>query len=420
MTPPALPSCATASCRSGAAPESFRVSRKSSPKSRSTGSFGIGHTRWATHGRPTEENAHPHRDCKNRIVVVHNGIIENYLELKRELRGRRPHVRHRNGHGDRRAPGREGDARGDGLAAAVRRALARLRGLFALVLISADDPDTIVAVRNGPPVVIGLGKDEYFVASDIPAILEHTRDVVFLDDREMAIVTRSGRDVLGFRRAIPSRKTPRHVTWDPVMAEKAGYRPLHAQGDLRAAVGRARDRARPRCRSSGRSVFLDEMQHRRADARGDRARRRFSRAARPGTRAWSASSSSRSWRACRSEVDYSSEFRYRRPIVDAIGRSRSRSRSRARRPTRSARCARPSSAARAAWRSATSSAAWPRARRTAPSTRTPARRSASPRRRRSRHNWWRCTCSPSISARSAARSRRTQARVLLSELDALP
>src|SRR6476659_8482191 len=139
------------------------------------GAYGIGHTRWATHGRPTEENAHPHRDCTGQIVVVHNGIIENYLELKRELIGE--------GHKfvtetDTEVVAHlvEKESRGDGLAAAVRRSLGRLRGLFALVLISADEPETIVAVRNGPPVVVGLGNGEYFVASDIPAMLNHTRE----------------------------------------------------------------------------------------------------------------------------------------------------------------------------------------------------------------------------------------------------
>src|SRR5262245_33219626 len=141
------------------------------------GEFGIGHTRWATHGRPTEENAHPHRDCKNRVVGVHNGIIENYLELKRELKTA--------GHRfvtetDTEVVAHlvEQESRGDGLAAAVQRALARVRGLFALVLISADDPETIVAVRNGPPVVVGLGDGEFFVASDTPAILDHTRNEI--------------------------------------------------------------------------------------------------------------------------------------------------------------------------------------------------------------------------------------------------
>src|SRR5512139_2354074 len=186
------------------------------------GAFGIGHTRWATHGRPTEENAHPHRDCTGRIVVVHNGIIENYLELKRELEGQ--------GHRfvtetDTEIVAHlvERETRGDGLAAAVHRALGHLRGLFALVLISADDPHTIVAARSGPPIVVGLGDGEFFVASDIPAILAHTRDVVFLNDGDVAVLTPGGvefRDFGGARVARPSQR----VTWDPVMAEKAGYK----------------------------------------------------------------------------------------------------------------------------------------------------------------------------------------------------
>ena len=147
------------------------------------GDYGLGHTRWATHGRPTEENAHPHRDGSGRIVVVHNGIIENYLELKRELVAK--------GHRFESETDTEVVAhlvqdqwQDDGLEAAVFRAMTRMRGLFALVLLSADDPNKLVAVRNGPPIVVGLGDGEYFVASDVPAILAHTRNVVFMDDRE--------------------------------------------------------------------------------------------------------------------------------------------------------------------------------------------------------------------------------------------
>ena len=160
------------------------------------GEYGIGHTRWATHGRPTEENAHPHQDCKGRIVVVHNGIIENYLELKRALIAE-GHTFVTETDTEVVAHLVEKEWKGDGLAAAVRRSLAQIRGLFALVLISADDPDTIVAVRNGPPVVVGLGQGEYFVASDVPAILAHTRRVVFLDDRQMVVVTRAGAQFTG-------------------------------------------------------------------------------------------------------------------------------------------------------------------------------------------------------------------------------
>jgi glutamine---fructose-6-phosphate transaminase (isomerizing) len=185
------------------------------------GEYGIGHTRWATHGRPTEQNAHPHRDCTGKIVVVHNGIIENYLELKQQLQSE--------GHQfvtetDTEVVAHlvEREMMGDGLEQALRRALRPMRGLFALVLISTDDPGKIVTVRNGPPIVIGLGHEEFFVASDIPAILSHTRDVVFLGDNETAVVTRDGvtfRDVAG--RPVP--KASERVLWDPRGAEKGGH-----------------------------------------------------------------------------------------------------------------------------------------------------------------------------------------------------
>src|SRR5205814_3320681 len=186
------------------------------------GSYGIGHTRWATHGRPTEENAHPHRDCTGRLVVVHNGIIENYLPLKRELE-QQGHTFVTETDTEIVAHLVEREMKDDGLAAAVRRALVQLRGLFALVLLSADDPETLVAARNGPPIVVGLGEGEYFVASDIHAILSTTRNVVFLDDGEMAVVTPRGvtfTDVEGHVREHP----PTRVQWDPVMAERAGYK----------------------------------------------------------------------------------------------------------------------------------------------------------------------------------------------------
>jgi glucosamine--fructose-6-phosphate aminotransferase (isomerizing) len=186
------------------------------------GEYGIGHTRWATHGRPTEENAHPHRDCTGQIVVVHNGIIENYLDLKRQLQ--------KEGHRfvtetDTEIVAHlvEREMKDDGLENAVRRALIYLRGLFALVLISADDPNKIVTVRNGPPIVVGLGENEFFVASDIPAVLSHTRDVVFLGDEEMAIITPGGVEFTDYSGRSVSAKSTR-VSWDPVMAEKAGYK----------------------------------------------------------------------------------------------------------------------------------------------------------------------------------------------------
>ncbi len=186
------------------------------------GEYGIGHTRWATHGRPTEENAHPHRDCTGRIVVVHNGIIENYLDLKRQLQAE-GHAFVTETDTEIVAHLVEREMKDDGLENAVRRALLHMRGLFALVLISADDPRKIVTVRNGPPIVVGLGDREFFVASDIPAILAHTRDVVFLGDEEMAVITPSGVEFTDYSGRGVSKKSTR-VSWDPVMAEKAGYK----------------------------------------------------------------------------------------------------------------------------------------------------------------------------------------------------
>src|ERR671912_865667 len=186
------------------------------------GDYGIGHTRWATHGRPTEENAHPHVDCTGRVVVVHNGIIENYLDLKLQLQ-KEGHTFVTETDTEIVAHLIEREMKDDGLENATRRALLYMRGLFALVLMSADDPNKIVTVRNGPPIVVGLGDREFFVASDIPAILSHTRDVVFMGDEEMAIITRTGVEFTDYAGSAVSKKSTR-ISWDPVMAEKAGYK----------------------------------------------------------------------------------------------------------------------------------------------------------------------------------------------------
>jgi glutamine---fructose-6-phosphate transaminase (isomerizing) len=154
------------------------------------GPYGIGHTRWATHGRPTEENAHPHKDCHGDIVVVHNGIVENYLALKHQLLAE--------GHKIVTETDTEIIAHlvekfyEGNLENAVRNAVRQLSGVFALSVISRKDPNKIVAARSGPPVVVGLGNGEYFVASDVPAILSHTRDMFFLADGDMAVLTRDG------------------------------------------------------------------------------------------------------------------------------------------------------------------------------------------------------------------------------------
>jgi glucosamine--fructose-6-phosphate aminotransferase (isomerizing) len=221
------------------------------------GDYGIGHTRWATHGRPTEENAHPHRDCTGRLVVVHNGIIENYMALKQELQ--------REGHRfvtetDTEIVAHlvEREMQSDGLENAVRRALRSLRGLFALVLISSDDPEKIVTVRNGPPIVVGLGNGEFFVASDIPAILQHTRDVVFLGDEEMAIVTPRGVEFTDFNGRGVSKASTR-VSWDPVMAEKAGYKHF-MQKEIFEQPWAVKETVLGRVSTETGKVFLHEIQ----------------------------------------------------------------------------------------------------------------------------------------------------------------
>jgi glutamine---fructose-6-phosphate transaminase (isomerizing) len=277
-----------------------------------SGLYGLGHTRWATHGRPTEENAHPHRDCKDKIVVVHNGIIENYLELKQELQSK--------GHKfvtetDTEVVAHlvEQEWQDDGLEHAVMRAMRRLRGLFAIVLLSADDPEKIVAVRNGPPVVVGLGEGEWFVASDIPAILQHTRDVTFLNDQEIAIVTRAGvrfTDLTG--KTI--EKKPQRVTWDPVQAEKAGYKHFMLKEIFEQPTA-VRETILGRVSQDTGLVFLDEMSLTDDDFRAVTKIQLLA----CGT-SWHAGLVGKflleQFAGVPTEVDYGSEYRYRRPIVD--------------------------------------------------------------------------------------------------------
>jgi glucosamine--fructose-6-phosphate aminotransferase (isomerizing) len=220
------------------------------------GLYGVGHTRWATHGRPTEENAHPHRDCTGRIVVVHNGIIENYLELKQELQ-RQGHEFKTETDTEIVAHLVEREMKRDGLENAVRRALKLMRGMFAIVLVSADDPEKIVAVRNGPPIVVGLGNDEFFVASDIAALLSHTRDMVFLGDEEMAIITRSGVDFTDYAGRAVSKTTQR-VMWDPIAAEKGGHKHFMLK-EIFEQPSAARDTILGRVSLDRGQVFLEEL-----------------------------------------------------------------------------------------------------------------------------------------------------------------
>jgi glutamine---fructose-6-phosphate transaminase (isomerizing) len=276
-----------------------------------SGEYGVGHTRWATHGRPTEENAHPHQDCSGRLVVVHNGIIENYLDLKRELQ--------QEGHRfvtetDTEVVAHlvEREMKTAGFEEGVRRALLQLRGVFALVFVSAGDPNTIVAARNGPPLVVGCGKGEFLVASDIPAILSHTREVAFLHDGEMVAITPEGARFSTFAGAPVSKATER-VLWDPIMAEKAGYKHFmlkeifeQPQAVRDTVLGRA-------SRDSGR-VFLEEMQLAEQDLRAiDKV------AILACGTSWHAGLVGKflieEFARLPVEVDYGSEYRYRKPLA---------------------------------------------------------------------------------------------------------
>ncbi len=186
-----------------------------------TGKIGVGHVRWATHGRPSEENAHPHR--AGSIVLVHNGIIENYVALKKDLVAQ---GRVFQSETDTEVIAHLIDSiaqKGLALEEAVREAAKHLEGAYAIAVIDERDPDVVVGARKGSPLVVGLGLGEFFLASDIPAILHRTRDVLFLNDDEMAILTPEGVRITDLKGTELTREVTR-VMWNPVMAEKGGYR----------------------------------------------------------------------------------------------------------------------------------------------------------------------------------------------------
>ena len=276
------------------------------------GNYGIGHTRWATHGRPSEENAHPHRDCSGDIVVVHNGIVENFLSLKEQLQ--------REGHVFKTETDTEVIAHMvekyfDGnLENAVRCALKQIRGVFALAVIDRNDPNKIVAAREGPPIVIGLGKGEYFVASDVPAILSHTRDMFFLADGDMAILTPDGVQLSDFD-GHPVNRQVQHILWDPIMAEKGGYKHFMLK-EIFEQPRAIRDTTLGRVGQETGHIFLDKMDITPAEFQSFTQVKIIA----CGT----------SWHAALAgkfmieklaripvEVDYGSEFRYRDPIVSS-------------------------------------------------------------------------------------------------------
>jgi glucosamine--fructose-6-phosphate aminotransferase (isomerizing) len=278
------------------------------------GVYGVGHTRWATHGRPTEENAHPHQDCTGKIVVVHNGIIENYLDLKQELQ-KRGHAFVTETDTEIIAHLIEQEMASDHkLENAARRALLHMRGLFAFVAISTEDPEKIIAVRNGPPIVVGIGDNEFFVASDTPAILSHTRDVVFLGDEEIAVITRRGVEFTNFA-GTPVSKATQRVTWDPIMAEKSGYRHFMLK-EIFEQPRAAEETLLGRLSIDTGRVFLEEIAITEADLRGINKIALIA----CGT-SWHAALVGKflieRFAGLPVEVDYGSEYRYRDFIVDA-------------------------------------------------------------------------------------------------------
>jgi glutamine---fructose-6-phosphate transaminase (isomerizing) len=285
------------------------------------GTYGIGHTRWATHGAPTEENAHPHRDCHGTVAVVHNGIIENDRELKQELEAEGHRFVTETdteviAHLIEKYLGDAGQAGGKTvpLEEAVRAAVRRLRGVFALAIISTRGPKEIVAVRQGPPAVIGLGRDEYLVASDVPAILYHTRDLFFLSDGDLAVLTPNGVKLSDFE-GRPVTRRVQHITWEPVLAEKGGFRHFMHK-EIFEQPRAVRDTCLGRISPETGQVFLDEMEI------GEDEFRAFE-----GITIVAAGSSRNAGLAGRlmierlarvkAGVDYASEFRYRDPLVNA-------------------------------------------------------------------------------------------------------
>lgn len=285
-----------------------------------TGTFGIGHTRWATHGRPTEENAHPHRDCTGSLVVVHNGIVENYLALKKELTAA--------GHKFVTETDTEiiahlieqelKDTPELPLEEAVREAVKRLTGAFAIGVLSANEPNKLVAARMGPPAVIGIGDGEFFLASDVPGILHHTRNIHFLADGELAVLTREGVTLSDFNGRPLPLKTQR-IAWDPIQAEKAGYKHFMLK-EINEQPRAIRDTTLGRISLETGQVFLDNL-----DLSSDDIRNAAQITIAACGTSWHAGLAGKFMieRLARLpvDVDYASEYRYRDPIPNpkAIG-----------------------------------------------------------------------------------------------------
>jgi glutamine---fructose-6-phosphate transaminase (isomerizing) len=275
------------------------------------GKVGIGHTRWATHGRPSEINAHPHQ--AGDVVVVHNGIIENYLQLRDELKAKGHTFKSET---DTEVISHLVDSRlqaGSPFEQAVREALALLQGAYAVCILCESEPDVLIAAKLGAPMVVGLGEKEFFIASDIPAILAHTRSMIFLEDGEVAVF-RGGKVSFSSISGETIEKTPRHIDWSPHMAEKGGYRHFMLK-EIFEQPRAIRDTIAGRLKKEEGDVYLEDLKLGDEDLKGvDRI---------------CIIACGTSWHAalvgkflieehCRIpvEVDYASEFRYRNPVID--------------------------------------------------------------------------------------------------------
>ncbi len=284
------------------------------------GKLGIGHSRWATHGKPTEENAHPHTDCHEQLVVVHNGIIENYLSLKEELE--------KEGHKFRSETDTEIIAHliekyleshrmilpaNMHLHQAVQKALSRIKGSYALGVFYSQEPDVLVAARKESPLIVGLGEGEYFLASDIPAVLSSTRRIIYLNDGDIAVLTRQGVEIYDHKGKRAEKKVTT-VNWNAEMAEKAGY-PHFMLKEINEQPRAIEETLRGRISPDSGEVILDELNLTEKEIKN------INRIIITGC--------GTSWHAALVgefiieelgripvEVEYASEFRYRNPIID--------------------------------------------------------------------------------------------------------
>jgi glucosamine--fructose-6-phosphate aminotransferase (isomerizing) len=277
------------------------------------GTFGMGHTRWATHGKPNENNAHPHRDCTGKVVVIHNGIIENFLPLKQRLQ--------KSGHEFKTETDTEVVAHlieenlkgGGKFVDAVKKTLKELEGHYALVMIDGSEPGTIVAAKYGPPLVVGLGEDENIIASDVAPLLSYTRNIIYLEDGEYVVADQKNVKVFDRNdRAVD--RPPKKIMWDAVMAEKEGYRHYMLK-EIHEQPRAVRDTFNGRMFEESGEIFFNDLEIKPEEW----AKIKKVHVIACGT----------SWHAglvgkflledaarIPIEVDYGSEYRYRNPIVD--------------------------------------------------------------------------------------------------------